>query len=165
MFLLLSLLFTSSQRKLAIEYGMLRNRFFRKAADFYQKGDGTKAKLYSMEAHKYNHLMREMHTEASQRIFEQRSKNEAFIDLHGLHQDEALDIIDERLSRMRGHYEGVIYIVTGTGHHSGTAGLTKKQSKLKPCVENYLKQEYYRFAETSIVGDSKGGVFAVDLSS
>ncbi|KAI8989475.1 hypothetical protein BDB01DRAFT_782014 [Pilobolus umbonatus] len=151
------------EREQAIEYGMLRNRFFSKATEYYLKGDGAKAKAYSMEAKHYNKLMQEMHKEASQRIFEQRSQNEAFIDLHGLHEDEALDIIERRLMNLKS-YSGVIYIVTGTGHHSGASGLSKRQSKLKPAVENYLRQGNYRFAETSVMGDTRGGVFAVDLS-
>ncbi|CAO3654268.1 unnamed protein product [Mucor hiemalis] len=106
----------------------------------------------------------EMHTEASQRIFEQRSKHEAFIDLHGLHEDEALDIIEQRLHHLKSCYDGIIYIVTGTGHHSGANGLSKKTSKLKPSVFNYLTQENYRFAETNMIGDNRGGVYAVDLS-
>lgn len=145
---------------------MLRNRFFSKATEYYLKGDGAKAKLYSMEAKHYNRLMQDMHTEASQRIFESRSQHEAFIDLHGLHQDEALNVIQQRLDNLRGKsYRGIIYIVTGTGHHSGASGLSKKTSKLKPVVEEFLKSENYRFAETNIVGDKNGGVFAVDLSS
>ncbi|KAI7902175.1 uncharacterized protein BX663DRAFT_511976 [Cokeromyces recurvatus] len=151
------------EREKAIEYGMLRNRFFSKATEYYLKGDGARAKLFSMEAKHYNRLMQEMHKEASQRIFEQRSKHEAFIDLHGLHEDEAMDIIHERLQQLKLTYHGIIYIVTGTGHHSGASGLSKKQSKLKPVVYNYLKQENYRFAETSIVGDNQGGIFAVEI--
>ncbi|CAO3691054.1 unnamed protein product [Rhizopus stolonifer] len=154
------------EREKAIEYGTLRNRLFAKATEYYLKGDGSRAKLYSMEAKHYNRLMQEMHMDASRRIFEQRSRHEAFIDLHGLHQDEAIDIIDERLYNMRqNHYTGVVYIVTGTGHHSGDNGLSKKSSKLKPYIEEYLQYENYRFAETNMMGDTKGGIFAVDLSS
>ena len=142
---------------------MLRNRFFSKATEYYLKGDGARAKLYSMEAKHYNRLMQEMHTEASQRIFNQRSKHEAFIDLHGLHEDEALDMVEDRLQHLKTSYSGVIYIVTGTGHHSGASGLSKKQSKLKPSIQQYLKQEHYRFAETSMVGDNQGGIFAVEI--
>ncbi|KAI8379067.1 uncharacterized protein BYT42DRAFT_496001 [Radiomyces spectabilis] len=151
------------QRKQAIEYGMLRNRFFSRATEFYLNGDGAKAKAYSLKAKHYNRLMQEMHTEASRRIFEQRNQSEAFVDLHGLHVDEALDILEERLDKLKG-YQGTIYIVTGTGHHSGSTGLSKKQSKLKPNVEQYLKDRNVVFAETSVVGDKRGGVFAVDLS-
>ncbi|KAI8377359.1 hypothetical protein BD560DRAFT_325802 [Blakeslea trispora] len=151
------------EREKAIEYGMLRNRFFSKATEYYLKGDGARAKLYSMEAKHYNRLMQEMHTEASQRIFNQRSKHEAFIDLHGLHEDEALDIVEDRLQHLKSSYSGVIYIVTGTGHHSGASGLSKKQSKLKPSIQQYLKQGHYRFAETSMVGDNQGGIFAVEI--
>lgn len=143
---------------------MLRNRFFSRATEYYLKGDGAKARLYSMEAKRYNRLMQAMHTEASQRIFESRSQHEAFLDLHGLHEDEAIEMMDQRLREMKSHYSGIIYIVTGTGHHSGANGLSKRQSKLKPAVQAYLKSEHYRFAETSMVGDSKGGIFAVDLS-
>ncbi|KAG2198883.1 hypothetical protein INT47_010288 [Mucor saturninus] len=152
------------EREQAIEYGMLRNRFFSRATEYYLKGDGAKARLYSMEAKRYNRMMQEMHTEASQRIFESRSQHEAFVDLHGLHEDEAIRMIEQRLGEMKSQYGGIIYIVTGTGHHSGANGLSKRQSKLKPTVQAYLKSEHYRFAETSMVGDNKGGIFAVDLS-
>jgi hypothetical protein len=64
---------------------------------------------------------------------------------------------------LKSTYSGIIYIVTGTGHHSGATGLSKKQSKLKPSVQSYLKHNHYRFAETSIVGDNQGGVFAVEI--
>ncbi|KAI9493169.1 hypothetical protein BDB00DRAFT_387692 [Zychaea mexicana] len=150
------------QREQAINYGMLRNRFFSRATAFYLQGDGAKAKAYSNEAKYYNRLMQEMHTEASQRIFEQRNQHEAFIDLHGLHTDEALDMIEERLYKLK-NYQGIVYIITGTGHHSGAH--SSKQSKLKPSVDEFLQQQNYRFAETSIVGDNKGGIFAVDLAS
>ncbi|KAF7723376.1 hypothetical protein EC973_002075 [Apophysomyces ossiformis] len=151
------------ERKQAIEYGMLRNRFFKKATEYYLKGDGSKARAYSSEAKHYNRLMQEMHVEASRRIFEERNQRETFIDLHGLHVDEAIDILQEQLDQLQG-YNGVVYIVTGTGHHSGASGLSKKQSKLKPNVEIFLRQNNYRFAETSVIGDKKGGIFAVDLS-
>ncbi|KAI7870617.1 hypothetical protein BDF14DRAFT_1720602, partial [Spinellus fusiger] len=151
------------QRAKAIEYGMLRNRFFSRATEFYLKGHGAKARAYSQEAKHYNRLMQEMHAEASGRIFEQRNQYETFIDLHGLHVDEALGMLETRLHKLRG-YQGVVYLVTGTGHHSGTSGVTKRESKLKPSVEAYLREERYPFAEISAVGDTKGGVFAVDLS-
>ncbi|KAI7881910.1 hypothetical protein K492DRAFT_161061 [Lichtheimia hyalospora FSU 10163] len=152
------------QRDQAIQYGMLRNRFFSRATAFYLEGDGAKAKAYSNQAKYYNRLMQEMHTEASRRIFEGRNQHEAFVDLHGLHIDEALDMIHERLGNLKG-YEGIVYIITGTGHHSGTSGYSNKKSKLKPSVEEYLRQENYRFAETSLVNDDKGGIFAVDMTS
>lgn len=139
---------------------MLRNRFFSRATAYYLQGDGAKAKAYSNEAKYYNRLMQQMHTEASQRIFEERNQNEAFVDLHGLHVDEALDILHERLEKLKG-YGGIVYVVTGTGHHSGAQ--SRKGSKLKPSVEAYLRDENYRFAETSIEGDNKGGIFAIDV--
>ncbi|KAG0170157.1 hypothetical protein DFQ28_010252 [Apophysomyces sp. BC1034] len=151
------------ERKQAIEYGMLRNRFFKRATEYYLKGDGAKAKAYSSEAKHYNRLMQEMHVEASRRIFEERNQRETYIDLHGLHVDEAIDMLQEQFDQLQG-YKGVVYIVTGTGHHSGASGLSKKQSKLRPNVEIFLRQHSYRFAETSVIGDKRGGIFAVDLS-
>ncbi|KAG2224086.1 hypothetical protein INT45_004967, partial [Circinella minor] len=150
------------QREQAIQYGTLRNRFFSRATAFYLQGDGAKAKAYSNEAKYYNRLMQEMHTEASRRIFEQRNQHEAFIDLHGLHTDEALDMIEERLDNLKNSYQGVVYIITGTGHHSGAH--SSKNSKLKPSVDEFLREQGYRFAETNMVGDNKGGIFAVDLT-
>ncbi|KAI9316850.1 hypothetical protein BX666DRAFT_1947489 [Dichotomocladium elegans] len=151
------------QREQAIQYGLLRNRFFSRATAYYLQGNGAKAKAYSDQAKYYNRLMQEMHNEASLRIFEKRNQHEAFIDLHGLHVDEALDIVQDRLENLSSSYEGIVYIITGTGHHSGASGFSSKRSKIKPSVEEFLRQQNYRFAETSIVGDNKGGIFAVDI--
>ncbi|KAI8139680.1 hypothetical protein BJV82DRAFT_672353 [Fennellomyces sp. T-0311] len=150
------------EREQAIQYGTLRNRFFNRATAFYLNGDGAKAKAYSNEAKYYNKLMQEMNAEASRRIFERRNQHEAFVDLHGLHVDEALDMVQERLEILK-NYNGIVYIVTGTGHHSGA--FSNKHSKLKPVVDEFLQHQNYQYAETSMVGDNNGGIFAVNLAS
>jgi len=144
------------KRQEAIQCGLLRNRLFARAASYYLKGDGGKARAYSNEARRLNNDMRELHRIASQQIFEQRNQNEAYLDLHGLHVDEALRLVEERLQSIQ---HGILYVVTGTGHHSqGSKG------QLQPALRQWLDQHQpYTWAETSIRGDSKRGVFAIDL--
>ncbi|KAH8555085.1 hypothetical protein BGW37DRAFT_125350 [Umbelopsis sp. PMI_123] len=144
------------KRQEAIQCGMLRNRLFARAASYYLKGDGAKARAYSNEARRLNNDMRELHRIASQQIFEQRNQIEAYLDLHGLHVDEALSLLEQRLDTLN---HGVLYVVTGTGHHS-----SGRMGQLQPAVRQWLDQHQpYPWAETHIRGDSRGGVFAIGI--
>ncbi|KAI8582375.1 hypothetical protein K450DRAFT_228664 [Umbelopsis ramanniana AG] len=144
------------KRQEAIQCGLLRNRLFARASSYYLKGDGAKARAYSNEARRLNNDMRELHRIASQQIFEQRNQNEAYLDLHGLHVEEALSLLEQRLDTL---HHGVLYVVTGTGHHS-----TGRTGQLQPAVRQWLDQHQpYPWAETHIRGDSRGGVFAIGI--
>lgn len=144
------------KRQEAIQCGLLRNRLFARAATYYLKGDGAKARAYSNEARRLNNDMRELHRIASQEIFEQRNKDEAYLDLHGLHVDEALGLLEHRLFSLD---HGTLYVVTGTGHHS-----SGRTGQLQPAVRQWLDQNQpYPWAETSIRGDQRGGVFSIGI--
>jgi DNA-nicking Smr family endonuclease len=100
--------------------------------------------------------MRELHKIASQQIFEQRNKDEAYLDLHGLHVDEALGLLEHRLFSLN---HGTLYVVTGTGHHS-----SGRTGQLQPAVRQWLDQNQpYPWAETNIRGDQRGGVFSIGI--
>lgn len=144
------------KRQEAIQCGLLRNRLFARASSYYLKGDGAKARAYSTEARRLNNDMRELHRIASQQIFEQRNQNEAYLDLHGLHVEEALSLLEQRLGTI---HHGVLYVVTGTGHHS-----VGRTGQLQPAVRQWLDHHQpYPWAETHIRGDSRGGVFAIGI--
>lgn len=78
-------------------------------------------------------MMKELHAKASQKIFELRNPGNAYFfsrrnfyvgltvltngstaDLHGLHVDEALVILESLLSKVTGQLK-YFYIITGTG--------------------------------------------------
>ncbi|KAM3581540.1 hypothetical protein VKS41_006372 [Umbelopsis sp. WA50703] len=146
------------KRQEAIQCGLLRNRLFAKAASYYLKGDGAKARAYSNEARRLNNDMKQLHKVAAKEIFDSRNKHEAYIDLHGLHVDEGLDLIHERLTGL-GDYHGTVYVITGTGHHS-----RGRQGQLQPALRQWLDHQCWPWAETSLRGDNnRGGVFAIGI--
>jgi DNA-nicking Smr family endonuclease len=102
--------------------------------------------------------MKQLHKVAAKEIFDSRNKHEAYIDLHGLHVDEGLDLIHERLTGL-GDYHGTVYVITGTGHHS-----RGRQGQLQPALRQWLDQQCWPWAETSLRGDNnRGGVFAIGI--
>ncbi|KAJ2964767.1 hypothetical protein NQZ79_g238 [Umbelopsis isabellina] len=148
----------NEKRQEAIQCGLLRNRLFAKAASYYLKGDGAKARAYSNEARRLNNDMKQLHKAAAKEIFDSRNKYEAYIDLHGLHVDEALDLVHDRLAGLR-DYHGTVYVITGTGHHS-----RGRQGQLQPALRQWLDQQSFPWAETSLRGDNnRGGVFAIGI--
>ncbi|KAI9311941.1 hypothetical protein BX666DRAFT_1991083 [Dichotomocladium elegans] len=149
-----------NERKRAHELGGQMNRYFKLSQKCYHRQDWCNAREYAEEARYYQQEMKRLHTQASRRIFEQRNQQDAlFIDLHGMHVDEAKESILQWFKELEtGRYRGIVYVVTGTGHHS------RRGSKLRPAVASFLKT-LYRCEETSVLGDNKGGVFAVYFCS
>lgn len=104
------------------------------------------------EAHAKKRAFEAEEAEAAKRIF--RTRNSGYgleqIDLHGLHLDEALEQVRDRLCRLeagevRGH---TVEIITGAGHHS-----EHHRAKLRPAVEELLKQK----RQTLSYGATQGG--------
>ncbi|KAI9277273.1 hypothetical protein BDA99DRAFT_555174 [Phascolomyces articulosus] len=167
------------ERKQAKEFGVQMDRYFQLSQKYYHQRDWDNAKYYSDKGQYLRRRMHELHTRASQRIFEQRNQQDAlFIDLHGMHVEEAKANIISWFHELK-HYRGIVYIVTGTGHHSRRRRSTsssihststtlllnsngKKEKKLRPVMRDFLSG-LYRCEETSVHGDDKGGVFAVYL--
>ena len=144
------------------------DKCFQLSQGYYHRKDWKNAKFYSDKGHYYRERMHELNTRASQRIFEQRNQQDAlFIDLHGMHVDEAKASIVGWFQELK-NYRGIVYIVTGTGHHSRQSGTATTHSsktserKLRPAIREFLNT-MYRCEETSVLGDDKGGVFAVYL--
>ncbi|CAG8542579.1 10075_t:CDS:2 [Paraglomus brasilianum] len=149
-------------REQAIQAGKQRNILYEAATKAYKANRGDLAKKYSLEAQKYNELMRELHREASRKIFEARNSSyygkEPFIDLHGQHVDEAISYLKESIDTLKKeNYNGsIIYIVTGTGHHS------QDRPKIGPAVKSWLDEHEYEYCECSI--DKRyGGMIAVNF--
>ncbi|KAG9299266.1 hypothetical protein G9A89_013914 [Geosiphon pyriformis] len=148
-------------RSQAIMCGRTRNALYERASNSYKVNRGDLAKKYSLEAQEYNIRMRELNREASRQIFNARNKEygkEPFIDLHGLHVDEAVEFLEESFEALENEdYKGLVYIVTGTGHHS-----QNMKAKLGPAVQEWLEEWDYEYCDCS--RDKRyGGMLCVEI--
>ena len=106
-------------------------------------------------------MMKDLHAKASQKIFELRNPgvteliNGGSIDLHGLHVEEALHILEQLLSKATGQLT-YFYIITGTGHHSWEG-----KSKLLPAILGFLDEFGCTWIDYST--DKRGGLLKVTL--
>lgn len=152
----------------AVRHGGLRNKFLQSAAQAWNRNDARGAKALSLRGQNENALMREAHREAARVLYEERNKQfnegkqkELYVDLHGLHADEAVsylsDCLDEHKSSSR-----PVYAITGTGHHSKNG-----KDKVGKAVRQHLTEWRYTFREFSVPGDrnNAGGILGVDPSS
>ncbi|KAG0346247.1 hypothetical protein BG004_002095 [Podila humilis] len=150
-------------REQAIWYAKARNNCFDRASKAYLSNDRATALRLSVEGRQYNEMMMSVHREASRAIFESRNqqmiknttKDETWIDLHGLHKDECLVFLDEFMERLEvEEYTGMVYVVTGIGVHSSG------RAKLKPAVMDWLDSWGYKWEELQL-DRLKGGVIAL----
>lgn len=110
--------------------------------------------------------MRKAHREAAEKLYEERNKNnssspEIYVDLHGLHAEEAVEYLERVL--LENEQEGrPIYAITGTGHHSKSG-----KDKVGKAVRGFLNEWRYAFREFSVPGDrnNMGGILGIDARS
>ena len=110
--------------------------------------------------------MRKAHREAARELYEERNKNsswssELYVDLHGLHPEEAVEYLEKVLLE-NGRETRPIYAITGTGHHSKNG-----KDKVGKAVRNFLNEWRYSYREFSVPGDRKdvGGILGIDARS
>ncbi len=110
--------------------------------------------------------MRKAHREASRELYEQRNKNSAnfveiYVDLHGLHPDEAVEYL-ERVLLENSAENRPIYAITGTGHHSKYG-----KDKVGRALRSFLNEWRYAYREFSVPGDrnNMGGILGIDARS
>lgn len=110
--------------------------------------------------------MRKAHREAARELYEERNKNassssEIYVDLHGLHPEEAVEYLERVLLE---HSTSIkpIYAITGTGHHSKNG-----KDKVGKAIRNFLNEWRYAYREFSVPGDRNnvGGILGVDARS
>ncbi|KAL1311678.1 hypothetical protein AAFC00_001782 [Neodothiora populina] len=150
----------------AFKHGGLRNKFLQSAAQAWNRNDARGAKALSLRGQNENNLMKEAHREAARCLYEERNKSnglakELFVDLHGLHPEEAVSyltacLLDHATSSRP------VYAICGTGHHSKNG-----KDKVGKAVRAYLNEWRYAFREFSVPGDRNniGGILGVDPSS
>ena len=117
--------------------------------------------------------MRKAHREAAKALYEERNKHlstrpedpdeEIYVDLHGLHPEEAIEYLEEVLEAHCKMGRSVIYAITGTGHHSKNG-----KDKVGKGVRNWLNEQGYIFREFSVPGERGGyigGVLGIDVNA
>ncbi|KAK4079594.1 hypothetical protein Trihar35433_699 [Trichoderma harzianum] len=153
-------------RQDAIKHGGLRNKFLQSAAQAWNRNDARAAKALSLRGQSENDLMRKAHREAARELYEERNKNldgmsEVYVDLHGLHPEEAVEYLEKvLLENEKGGRP--VYAITGTGHHSKNG-----KDKVGKAIRAFLNEWRYAYREFSVPGDrnSMGGILGVDASS
>jgi hypothetical protein len=110
--------------------------------------------------------MRKAHREAARELYEERNKNssassELYVDLHGLHPEEAVEYL-ERVLLENGRESRPVYAITGTGHHSKNG-----KDKVGKAIRNFLNEWRYAYREFSVPGDRNnvGGILGIDARS
>lgn len=110
--------------------------------------------------------MRKAHREAARELYEERNRqatnsSEVYVDLHGLHPEEAVEYLEKVLSE-NGKESRPIYAITGTGHHSKNG-----KDKVGRAIRSFLNEWRYAYKEFSVPGDrnSMGGILGIDARS
>jgi len=150
----------------AFRHGGLRNKFLQSAAQAWNRNDARGAKALSMRGQNENTLMKNAHREAARILYEERNKNSAvgkelYVDLHGLHPEEAVSYLSTCLMEHTKSSRPV-YAICGTGHHSKNG-----KDKVGKAVRAFLIDWRYAFREFSVPGDRNnvGGILGIDPSS
>lgn len=113
--------------------------------------------------------MRKAHREAARELYQERNSangglnnlSEVYVDLHGLHPEEAVEYLEKVL--MENSKESrPIYAITGTGHHSKNG-----KDKVGRAIRNFLSEWRYAYREFSVPGDrnNMGGILGIDARS
>ncbi|KAF3902122.1 hypothetical protein ABW21_db0203915 [Orbilia brochopaga] len=164
-------------RQTAIKHGQLRNKYLSAAAAAWARNDAKAAKSLSNKGQQEQAEMRKAHREAAAAIYEQRQKAlqqptangtgiggtivELFVDLHGLHPEEAVEYLERILLENQKSVQP-IYAITGTGHHSKNG-----KDKVQRSVRAFLDEWKYVYREFSAQGDrgGMGGILGIDPGS
>lgn len=177
-------------RQEAIKHGGLRNKFLQRcvlrysctdalthssrqcvltqcsAAQAWNRNDARAAKALSLRGQSENDLMRQAHREAARELYEERNKPisdmaEIYVDLHGLHPEEAVEYLEKILVE-NAKQSRPIYAITGTGNHSKNG-----KDKVGRAIRNFLNEWRYAYREFSVPGDrnNMGGILGIDARS
>ena len=156
-------------RSEAFKHGGLRNKFLQSAAQAWNRNDARGAKALSLRGQNENSLMREKHREAARVLYEERNSGlgqgqqgrEVYVDLHGLHPEEAVAYLAACLKEQKAGSRPV-YAICGTGHHSKNG-----KDKVGRAVRGWLNEGKFAFREFGVPGDrgNVGGILGIDPSS
>ena len=145
------------------------------AAQAWNRNDARAAKALSLRGQAENEAMRKAHREAANALYTARNpqlhpqhsshsshslpggdEEELYVDLHGLHPEEAIEYLEEILLAQERAGRRIIYAITGTGHHSKNG-----KDKVGKGVRNWLNEWGYLFREFSVPGERGGYIGGV----
>ena len=140
----------AAERKRADEMRREKDRLFDEA----NKASGAKRHALLDAAHAKKRQLEEEEAAAAKRIFKKKNSGYGLeqMDLHGLHLDEAMERVRERLKRVEAGDVPSVELITGAGHHSDG------KAKIKPAVEALLKEKSSTLSYEPMSG---GGGFTV----
>lgn len=144
------------------------------AAQAWNRNDARAAKALSLRGQAENDAMRRCHREAARQLYEERNQHllqagldetseELYVDLHGLHPEEAIEYLEKILLKHANEGLRVVYAITGTGHHSKNG-----KDKIGKAVKAWLNEWRYLFREFSVPGERGGyvgGILGIDPTS
>ncbi|KAK5677912.1 hypothetical protein LTS10_009795 [Elasticomyces elasticus] len=152
-------------RQEAFKHGGLRNKFLQSAAQAWNRNDARGAKALSLRGQCENGSMREKHREAAEVLYRERNGKmggggqgrELFVDLHGLHPEEAVGYLGSCLQEQEKGGRAV-YAICGKGHHSKNG-----KDKVGKAIRQFLNDWRYAFREFSVPGDRNnvGGILGI----
>ncbi|EPY37993.1 hypothetical protein AGDE_05940 [Angomonas deanei] len=138
-------------RKEANELGDKRGKLFDEATAKRNAGDHDASNKLVAEAKAAGEQMEAKHKEAARAIAkynnEDKGKGEDYFDMHGLREEEAMDLLKERIAVLEAKPTGTVTdfeVIPGAGHHSAPG-----QQKLKGATEDYIKEKGYPYEEAS----------------
>ncbi|XP_043810710.1 pentatricopeptide repeat-containing protein At4g33170 [Manihot esculenta] len=144
----------SELREEARDHAQLRNACLEQARHAYLIGNKALAKELSVKGQLHNIHMKAAHGKAQETVYRLRNPvgpetqtegwgHERIIDLHGLHDSEAIYVLKHEVSVLRSTARAAeqplqVYIHVGTGHH--TRG-SRTSARLPITVQQYLLEE------------------------
>ncbi|KAL0046380.1 hypothetical protein WJX82_010916 [Trebouxia sp. C0006] len=134
-------------------HSQARDTYFTAAQVAFEKGDREAAHELTGRGKEHAHLAKEARQRANQAAYDSCNMsvtNRFKVDLHGLHVEEALQVLQQHLLSLGGLGcpGGVLLqVITGIGKHS-----TNGRPKILPAVIRYLSDAGHRFSEA--VGNS-----------
>ncbi|CUS14149.1 unnamed protein product [Tuber aestivum] len=149
-------------RALARGRARLRTDCFTRSREAYANGHGAAARDLSEAGKRHRASMERYNAQARDYIF--RANNVHLpsdtIDLHRLHVEEAIEILEKRIDAARGRGEGYLNVIVGKGNHS--AGGVRK---VGPAVMELCRQRGLEVGEEAgnwgklivVLGEGRGG--------
>ena len=150
------------KRERAIDAAVQRNRLFELATQAFQRGDKKAARDLAAEGRRWQSEMEELHATAAREIFQSRNSSGRIdvLDLHGLHPDEASEIVGKHVHHLRrsakNRRERTFSVICGTGHHAWN---NQTRSKLRDAVVDTLERLQCTYKDSS--ADRMGGMLTV----
>ncbi|KPI85709.1 hypothetical protein ABL78_5241 [Leptomonas seymouri] len=138
-------------RKEANALGDKRSKLFDEATKKREAGDHEGANKLVAEGKQAGEMMQDLHRKAAIAIEkfnnEDKGKGEDYFDMHGLREEEAMELLKERVARLEAKPVGTVTdfeVVPGAGHHSAPGA-----QKLKGATEAFLKEKGYTYQEVN----------------